>query len=149
MTYTAINLYDRFIPLATARPDTQGVAHLHQLAALVALSISCKVHGCRIFNQGVLAKLSGDRFSAAELTIMEIHMLRVLNWSIHPSTPKIVLEYMKQIIFFDSDDQQLVGCTSQKMDYYLDLVCSGTKAICRGYIICSTIPQIKPHPSLR
>ena len=39
-------------------------------------------------------------------------MLRVLNWSIHPSTPKIVLEYMKQIIFFDSD-QQLVGCTSE------------------------------------
>ena len=125
MVYTAINLYDRYMPHAATAPGTQDVALLHQLAALVALSISSKVHGCRIFNQGELAKLSGDRFSPGDLTYMEINMLRVLNWSIHPSTPKTVLEYMKHIIFFGPNARRLSSCMENKMDYYLDIVCSG------------------------
>jgi len=90
----SISFLDRF--LATCRCDRTSF----KLAATTTLNLAVKLlYPCKLADLGILSDLSRGEFDMRDVADMENHVLRALNWHLHPPTPVAFASLLLDYIF--------------------------------------------------
>lgn len=79
----SLDIFDRFL----ATHGGQASPQLALLTAITAIYISIKVHSQVTLNPDCLSSLSRDQFTASDIELMEVEILKGIQWLVHPPTP--------------------------------------------------------------
>lgn len=100
VVYIAMSYLDRLLM------SCQVDRHTYRLAAATSLLLALKVHHpLKIVLADFVSDLSKGAFLATDLVRMEIVMLRVLSWRIHPPT---AMSYIVRILLLNSTQSRLI-----------------------------------------
>jgi len=98
----SLSILDRFLAICKCDRST------FKLAATTTLHLAVKLlHPCKLGELGILSDLSRGEFDMKDVASMENHILKSLNWKLHPPTAiafsNLLLDY-----FFASQDVDMV-----------------------------------------
>lgn len=98
----SLSMLDRFLAICKCDRST------FKLAATTTLHVAVKLlHPCKLGELGILSDLSRGEFDMKDVALMEKHILRSLNWLLHPPTSiafcNLLLDY-----FFSSHNIEMV-----------------------------------------
>lgn len=105
------------------RTHAVTTAEEHQLAAATALQLALKTHDSSIIRFEKLVKLGRGQFTEADVVKMEQHILKSLNWHLHPPTIYCFLRQYESLL-----PRSVSGTTRSMIRKVIDLACELTVA---------------------
>ena len=102
----SIDLFDRYFATRGNRCDTD----LALLTSLTTLYIAIKLNEKKKIKLSTLARLSREQFTAEDIELMEMKILKSLSWLVHPPT---AADFMSHLI------DLLHPCASRRTRHYL------------------------------
>jgi Cyclin, N-terminal domain/Cyclin, C-terminal domain len=123
----SLSLLDRF--LATCHCDRATF----KLAATTTLNLGVKLlHPCKLCDLGILSDLSRGEFSMGDVAEMEGHILKSLQWNLHPPTPIALSTLFLDCIVLDDN----INLSGADIDDLHDISSFFTElALCDYYFI--------------
>lgn len=85
----AVNLVDRYLSMVPTKKT------LLQLVAMVSIFVSAKLHEPYPIPLLELQRLAEGMYTSADIKLMELNLLHVVNWDLNPITPS---DYVRQVL---------------------------------------------------
>jgi hypothetical protein len=135
----SLSLLDRFLAVCQCDRST------FKLAATTTLHLAVKIlHPCKLGELGILSDLSRGEFDMHDVASMERHILRSLNWKLHPPTPIAISTILLDYIFCQHD----LNLSTADIDDLYDISSFFTElALCDYYFVGIT-PSVVALASL-
>jgi Cyclin, N-terminal domain/Cyclin, C-terminal domain len=123
----SLSLLDRFLVICQCDRST------FKLAATTTLHLAVKLlHPCKLGELGILSDLSRGEFDMHDVASMERHILKALEWKLHPPTPIAISTILLDYIF----SQRNLNLSTADVDDLYDISSFFTElAICDYYFV--------------
>jgi hypothetical protein len=86
--YVAVNYMDRYLSQVSTKRS------LLQLLAMGAILVASKLHEACPLRMSDLRELADGTYAESDIKLMELELLRVIQWQLHPVTPQAVMSHL-------------------------------------------------------
>jgi hypothetical protein len=86
--FVAVNYMDRYLSQVSTKRS------LLQLLAMGAILVASKLHEACPLRMSDLRELADGTYAESDIKLMELELLRVIQWKLHPVTPQAVMSHL-------------------------------------------------------